>query len=1486
MARLVDGGDVYVIADDRVALLSDLRPVSLGQTHALEDARRLIVEAEPDALISRRSLPFVTTSPAMQVEQTVGPFLDPSGRRIWIDVFRPRRFVRFVRAPGGQPFLMLEIPAPAPVVPGPAITVRIPAGSVWLASRLLAGAAPANGYTGVRITSGTLRFSQPISTLGAEIVVPATVIVSLDLDLEQPTPVAGNGPGGDVRAAQIAVPARVRFTITAANAQLETTDRARIQAYGFTTDLVFRADPVRYLADQRLLAVPFDAQTTPFAVNQVQSTLFTPQSSAPISSAAWGLPVVEVDPARLGQASGVGGLLLWLDTGLSATWLGQPQLVDLEACLLAVDAQHLSVTADLAAGEHVQQEPTIASGGHDRVELRWAPTFPITFVSYSGGVDGVLTRAELKATLDKPVDLRGQREPVNAASILVAFIAEATGNLLLIDGNLDAPSGAGRGTAFALVNAVLRTSYPTDIFTLGAYDGSSMPNGRIVLGFNLRAIVPTLPDPYAASYSSLPALLDQQIGRLESVETWQPAVTSFDFVLPQPAQTHFGTAAAPATPTDGATDQAALMVRGGHDLWPNAIKAIDGALAFERQHGLIMLDVSTNIDQFGIGLQAFAEGRPTVDISQLSLRLSGREFVLLTLPAVQWEPVETIADPDPTFPPRLSFANSGVPSLIGMPTVNLVPIEPGLALQRLIENFAGPTPMPVDTRFTLPFGIIAQAELRQPDVNDSRGATVTMNRPHGGALQGAHQLRIDAVDKSLPTGESPSLPGFTAQLPVGNPGQRSVLGDSVTEIFNTYLGASGARPLVPVTRMDLSGYGESLFSDWHNPYHDPTRDAVAVVQARFDVLIGRTAYEVIQVRSVLFKYAVEVVRTITIERRNNAVVTRHDSGWRAISDGTYQFPSVTPIITHPGVVRRITHVSNIRETGQVVTVDGTEMAAVYFDGDLEIDGAPDLVPVKDQFGFVQITAGALIGPTTYANLLTTHGPLGGPVAANINIGGGPQVFQVQRVDVAAAAGVAGPEFAVAAWGSPVFPGGGQWSALRVEGPDAAPHAVPKDRGVPLIRAGAAGASPPLSSPYRFAEPADLTQPANPATDYGILHATGTQRVFFARPKIEATDPTRITSTQVPSIADPYSLAGALDVFPELNSTLPFPSATWALHVNPQGQYRLELPSNTFPVTVGRRTLRQAGSVKGDVDYGTAQVTYEVDTTQPVPWRFRLDSVAKIMNSSVMGDVIRLEANIVASAGASTAFEHPKVLMGGSLGFVQDLLTILADLGISGLMQAEMTNEWSLKVAETIPFVDATGKPFQIPPLVPLPDIKFDDTGIKVEEKILPSNDEATFEMGGQPMFAIKSIPGLYVVAIIKFQIKLSTKDGTSFSLLLGVGLAFDIDAGIVSLKGLLAITFFGVIGDNTLGVGCGFLLKLSAAIEPIISIELSLEGKLALIWACRGTPNETEFGAAKLTFGVEITVCLVFSISFEIETTVHETIHGPGEPACALPDVI
>ena len=203
-----------------------------------------------------------------------------------------------------------------------------------------------------------------------------------------------------------------------------------------------------------------------------------------------------------------------------------------------------------------------------------------------------------------------------------------------------------------------------------------------------------------------------------------------------------------------------------------------------------------------------------------------------------------------------------------------------------------------------------------------------------------------------------------------------------------------------------------------------------MVQARFDVMIGRTAHEVIQVRSVLFPYGVVVVRTITIERRNNAIVTRSDSGWKAVGDGVYQFPG-SPIVTHPGVVTRITDVVNILDTGQVINVSGVDMAAVYFDGDLVLDGAPTNpdgsvrpAPAKHQFGFVQITATGLISPNQYADLLSQAGALGGPLDTGIKVGSGTQAMHLQSVGVGVTQGMGGPEFVMTAWGAPAFPGGG------------------------------------------------------------------------------------------------------------------------------------------------------------------------------------------------------------------------------------------------------------------------------------------------------------------------------------------------------------------------------------------------------------------------------------------------------------------------------
>jgi hypothetical protein len=1441
--------------------IGELRQTDPVRASALADAKRLATEGFGGTLALTRPIP-------------IRPLIET---------------IHLVRVANGVPFLTLPIEIrilfPPKVIPPN--TFEVPAGSIWFASQLLAPAAPASSWTGLQVNGGTLRFSGPVTFSGTEVVVPAGVTVSLTATSTPQTPSGGSGPGQDSRNAQVEVPASFRLVIEPGAASFTAQASARLAAFGYDSELDPTPGPVQYDPALDVLTVPLAAASTSFAGSSVAS-VFSLTGTAPVTAAAWGLPVIVTTAAQLTEATGTGSLLLWLDPGLTGTWLGQSDPVDLNALALVATPSALRVVAGQARSERVIQQPTVPAAPPaappGRITLRWTTSFPITFDSEAHGIEGVLTQAGLSAVFDRPVDLNGNRVPLRATSIMVVFLASTAGTFMLVDGALDPPSGR-KVVGFSLINALLRATWPSHVAIYGNYDGTTLDPASVQLGYQLTAFVPTLPDPYAASYGSLLPALDQgNAGLLTSKLAWTGTSSAFDFQLPGDGVKALAALSRSHPNPFEATDQDSHLAS-------EAVKALGGGLRFEQQPSLILLDVSTNVDQFGVAFASVTRDAATgtLSIDAMTVQTDSAHLQLVTLPAVQWEAVETVQDPDPLpLPQWVTFANSGVPTVIGVPTTQLVPVHPSAALTVLVKNFEEPAPLATFARFTLPFGMLAVSSLHGREPADPRSATVAFNRPSDGTYEGAHQLRIDAIDDSLTPDQTPALPGYTVQLPLAKPGNRSVLGNDVTTIFNTYVGAGGTRRMVPVTRIDISGYGESLFSDWENPYADPT----AVVQARFDVLIGRTAYEIIKVRSVLFPYGQPVVRTITIQRRNNAVVTRSDSGWQSVGDGEYVFPG-SPIITHPGVVNRITNVVNIHDTGQVLTVGGVEMAAVYFDGDLDLDGAPigvsgrrEPVPAKAQFGFIQISAVPLITPAQYADLLTQAGPLGGPVDCGINIGQGPQVMRLHRVDVGATQGLGGPEFVMTAWGAPAFPGGGQWSVVQIDGPVTAPVAVAKDRGLPLIRAGAAGSPPSVSSPFRFADPIDLAQPTNPASDYAVLHSMGTQRALYPRPFIKATDPTRIVSTLPGTIADPYTLGTSTGPYPSPDKTIPFTTAAWALIVDGNGNYRLDLPS-PFPAGVGRRTIRAAGSVTSDVDYSAAQISYLVDTSQPIPWQFKLDQVTKIMNSSALGDIIQLTSNVHAVAGAPAQFQQPNLMLGGSLSVVQDLLTILSDLGISGAMTALMTNDWSLKVAEIIPFVDATGDSFQIPPSPdPLPDIKFDETQVKVEIDVAPTADKASFSIGGQPMFAIKQIPGLYAVAIIKFEIDVSTSDGTVYALLIGVGLAYEFEGGPLKFKGLIALTMFGFMGDTVLGFGVGFLMQLEAAIEPIISIQISLEGQLAVLSACRGTANETTYGAAKLTFGVEVTLCLVFSISVEVSTTASEALSGPGAPLCALPDVL
>ena len=930
-----------------------------------------------DALLALRRIPLATTrltgaSPAwstgLAVERRYGPITDSLGRDFWIDVFRRVRQVRFVRSPGAPPFLTLPLTQAGLLLNtarhGAGQPLALSAGSLWFATGLVS-AAPANVYTGVRIKGGSLRFSADIALGGDEILVPASVSVELALELDPPAATAA--AGSTLAATRVQPPEGLDIAIRPAGASIAVRGEARLTAWGAEILLKPSADAAEYRADLNGLVLPMKPEPKAFEVVDNASKLFEPNGSAPIAAAGLALPAALIAPADLATASGVGALMLSLDGGLSAHWHTQPRVAALGTSLLMLDTSRLALTAQAvrAAGDTVR--PALAAAlPPGAVSWSWLDRTAVHYFAMADGSEAVAFSAAADLRLPKPVDVGGNRVGARlpAAIMIVNTTAEGAFGLQLF--GLAASNPADRGIAFALTNAILRVTRPVGVLLAARFEGNTLVEGQALTVHGLSGLLPSLPDPYAANTNLDRRFGVRNQGNLSSRYRFGAAGDEVGFVLPPGVQVD-----APVPSSDFASG---LNITGTATSAHAADSRHDRGdlFDFEGQPRIVLLDVSSNASRFGVALrpprredaaQASAIALKPPQVTALDLAVDGRMLVLLTLPAVQWEPVRAEPGFEP-FPDEVRFANSGVPTILDVPSVELVPVNPLAAYRTILDNFAGPGPLPSRARFTLPFGMLAHARLTPASLSFSgatlgevhfRGATLGEVRPNTVDLQGAHQLRIEAVDLSLAQGELPALPGFTAQLPNAIPGDgspaTSILGTNVSTIFNGFLGAGQPTALVPVTRIDLSGHGETLFSAWANP-EDPE---TGVTTAEFQVLNGRAAYEVVQVKATKCPYFVPVVRTITLERKGNAVFTRRDSGWVPVRDGEYRANPGSGIVNHPGVVLRATRVTNIRETGMPFLAGGVMFVAVYFDADLIIDGAPAPVPAERQLGYVKLS---------------------------------------------------------------------------------------------------------------------------------------------------------------------------------------------------------------------------------------------------------------------------------------------------------------------------------------------------------------------------------------------------------------------------------------------------------------------------------------------------------------------------------------------------
>ena len=305
---------------------------------------------------------------------------------------------------------------------------------------------------------------------------------------------------------------------------------------------------------------------------------------------------------------------------------------------------------------------------------------------------------------------------------------------------------------------------------------------------------------------------------------------------------------------------------------------------------LLLLDVSTNQDLLGVAFGGQAKRDPNnkpigvtaesgaFPVSGLAVHSEVAGMRVIALPQVQWEPVRTLdADQDIMtmgwFPTPLAAPNDGGATQIGARYQKLMPIIPKDALQGTFDAYKDGTP--VGVRTTFPFGLVGAIRLQPKDTPDRKADLYALTRPKFTDEQAVGGIHVSAhADGGRPDhgGTSPMFEGRLRQwlngidLASGAQLGISVLGStgdpsgSVETVFNNDM---SARPRVPVTRIDLSGYGGSNFSNWNNPF--AAFAEAAKVQFRY--MIGRTALEVIKVNSVLHPWGVRVTRSVTIERR-------------------------------------------------------------------------------------------------------------------------------------------------------------------------------------------------------------------------------------------------------------------------------------------------------------------------------------------------------------------------------------------------------------------------------------------------------------------------------------------------------------------------------------------------------------------------------------------------------------------------------------------
>ncbi|GAB5417587.1 MAG: hypothetical protein Crog4KO_08600 [Crocinitomicaceae bacterium] len=669
--------------------------------------------------------------------------------------------------------------------------------------------------------------------------------------------------------------------------------------------------------------------------------------------------------------------------------------------------------------------------------------------------------------------------------------------------------------------------------------------------------------------------------------------------------------------------------------------------------GWKLLDVSTNMDLIGVSVASRMIGKDRKLTNDLKVEHSNpgietgagqivSPFVIngvavntplkyvhaFTVPQVQWEPVRTLPEDQNVsalgwFPENLaSLTDGGATRVLGT-SQQMLPIIPDVVTQQITDSFN--TGNEVLAMTTLSFGLRSLMQLLPSNSATRNADGMEIIRPDFASknMKGGIQLLLSAEDGNPKSdARSPGFEGFTVQtlngrdLYSGDDLAISVLGStsqpaaSVESFFNNQFSVGKPTQFVPVTRFDLSGYGGSNFSDWDDP------EAMASVgKVQFQIMVGRTSFEMIKVVSKIYPWGITVTRSVTIERRSNASVIRKDSGWQAADAGIFDYTSsggVDPGYSfHPGSFRGCYNVGSIRPASENTikwregAADEVELAPIYFDADVRLEGQTDGdTPSKGILGFIQVKPQlTMLDDADFFKLMKDQGPIGGPIDTFVNVGNSGLKFRATRFEVEGVENGATNEYVAMVKGQPNLPSNGSWSVIKMAAPGNTSDSqeavtTDSDQGTPLFVANSL--NPPLngemnvSGPfgdYQFIDAPDFFA-GSPRYDYGLLQNTGSQCFVFRRPTIH-NGTNEIRSALKPAFADPFAMATSKGVFPPVENSIEFPNNSYKLIVDSDsGKLKLNQPANWTNLRTPL-VVAQDGTDQISIDYDTASLSYNL-----------------------------------------------------------------------------------------------------------------------------------------------------------------------------------------------------------------------------------------------------------------------------------------------------